>query len=158
MCSLLLPRREQQASGSRIRTRDTAILRSVQVSLSRSLSSHLESFTHSPSGFRVPSYIISPWTRGGKVFTEHSDHSSHIRFVEQWAAANGYSGVQSKELTPWRRSHISDLVNAFDFDNVSINLFSTLYYETGVGITCDLTIAYHSRITRFLISRMSPRH
>ncbi|PNY26830.1 Non-hemolytic phospholipase C [Tolypocladium capitatum] len=68
-------------------------------------------------GWRTPRYIISPWTRGGYVFTERADHSSDILFVEQWAAANGYSGVYSNELTQWRRDHMSNLVNAFDFNN-----------------------------------------
>lgn len=27
-------------------------------------------------GFRVPFYIVSPWTMGGNVFTEHADHTS----------------------------------------------------------------------------------
>ena len=53
------------------------------------------------------------------MFTERGDHSSDIMFVEQWAAANGYEGVHSKELTQWRRDHMSNLVNALDFDNVS---------------------------------------
>jgi phospholipase C len=26
-------------------------------------------------------HIISPWTRGQKVFTEHADHTSQIMFV-----------------------------------------------------------------------------
>ena len=34
-----------------------------------------------PLGYRVPFYIISPWTRGGHVFTEHADHNSQIMFV-----------------------------------------------------------------------------
>lgn len=32
-------------------------------------------------GFRVPFYIISPWTRGGNVFTEHADHTSQSEFL-----------------------------------------------------------------------------
>jgi phospholipase C len=32
-------------------------------------------------GYRLPFYIISPWTRGGHVFTEHADHNSQIMFV-----------------------------------------------------------------------------
>lgn len=68
-------------------------------------------------GWRVPRFIISPWTRGGNVFTEFADHTSDIQFVEEWAAANGYKGVYAKSLTPWRRQHMSNLVNAFDFNN-----------------------------------------
>lgn len=70
------------------------------------------------TGWRVPRFIISPWTRGGNVFTEFADHTSDIQFVEEWAAANGYKGVYAKSLTPWRRQHMSNLVNAFDFNNV----------------------------------------
>ncbi|GJN69914.1 non-hemolytic phospholipase C precursor [Purpureocillium lilacinum] len=66
-------------------------------------------------GWRTPRTIVSPWTRGGNVFTERADHTSDIMFVEQWAAAQGYKGVYSKELTQWRRDHMSNLVNAFDF-------------------------------------------
>lgn len=72
------------------------------------------------SGPRVPRYIISPYTRGGQVFTEYSDHTSDIQFLEEWAAAQGYKGVYSKEMTQWRRDHMSNLVNAFDFENVRI--------------------------------------
>ncbi|KJZ74707.1 hypothetical protein HIM_05824 [Hirsutella minnesotensis 3608] len=66
-------------------------------------------------GWRTARYIISPWTRGGYVFTEPADHTSDIMFVEQWAAASGYRGVYSRELTQWRRDRMSNLVSAFDF-------------------------------------------
>ncbi|KAJ3496102.1 hypothetical protein NLG97_g2907 [Lecanicillium saksenae] len=65
-------------------------------------------------GWRIPRYIISPWTRGGNVFAEPSDHTSDIMFVEAWAEANGYS-LEVSTITPWRRSHMSNLVNAFNF-------------------------------------------
>ncbi|KAH8696229.1 phosphoesterase family-domain-containing protein [Talaromyces proteolyticus] len=68
-------------------------------------------------GWRVPRFIISPWTRGGNVFTEPSDHNSDVMFVEKWAAANGYNSVHTEAITQWRRTHMSNLVNAFDFDN-----------------------------------------
>lgn len=70
-------------------------------------------------GFRIPMYIISPWTRGGHVFTEHADHNSQNLFVEEWLTALGYSGIRTNEMSPWRREHMSNLLNAFDFDNVS---------------------------------------
>ncbi|KHN99838.1 Phosphoesterase [Metarhizium album ARSEF 1941] len=70
-------------------------------------------------GWRTPRFIISPWSRGGNVFTEFADHTSDIQFVEEWAAAHGYRGVRTKALTQWRRDHMSNLLNAFDFDNVS---------------------------------------
>ena len=62
---------------------------------------------------------MSPYTAGGNVFTELTDHTSDIMFAEAWAAAHGYKGVFSQEITPWRRATMSNLVNAFDFENVS---------------------------------------
>ena len=73
-------------------------------------------YTYSGPGFRLPFYIVSPWTRGGRVFTEHSDHNSQIKLIEEWLAAKG-KNVDTPEMVPWRRAHMSDLVNAFDFDN-----------------------------------------
>ncbi|RMD42635.1 hypothetical protein DV735_g2485, partial [Chaetothyriales sp. CBS 134920] len=67
-------------------------------------------------GFRVPFYIISPWTRGGNVFTERSDHVSQILFIEKWLAAKGID-VVSDEIPAWRRAHMSDLTAAFDFSS-----------------------------------------
>ncbi|TVY18056.1 Non-hemolytic phospholipase C [Lachnellula arida] len=73
-------------------------------------------YTYSGPGFRLPFYIVSPWTRGGAVFTEHTDHNSQIMFVEEWLAAKG-KNVTTDEMVPWRREHMSSLVNAFDFAN-----------------------------------------
>lgn len=39
-------------------------------------------------------------------------------FVEEWLEALGYKDVRSKEMPPWRRQHMSNLLKAFDFDNV----------------------------------------
>ncbi|KAI2791089.1 hypothetical protein POX_c03944 [Penicillium oxalicum] len=73
-------------------------------------------------GFRVPFYMVSPWTRGSRVFTERADHNSQILFVEQWLTARGYTGVQTDQMVPWRRAHMSNLVNALDLDNPDYSL------------------------------------
>ncbi|KAL9476434.1 hypothetical protein ACSS6W_006275 [Trichoderma asperelloides] len=73
-------------------------------------------YTFIGPGFRLPFYIISPWTRNGGVFTAHSDHNSQIMFVEKWQAAKGRN-VTTDQMVPWRRNHMSDLTDAFDFDN-----------------------------------------
>ncbi|RSL74536.1 hypothetical protein CEP53_000122 [Fusarium sp. AF-6] len=67
-------------------------------------------------GFRVPFYIISPFTRNGGVFTEHCDHTSQLMFIEKWQAAKGRD-VKTDEIVPWRRENMADLVNAFDFEH-----------------------------------------
>lgn len=68
-------------------------------------------------GFRLPFYIISPWTRGGYVFTERADHISQIKFVERWLGALGYANITTDQIPTWRREHMSDLVAAFDFSD-----------------------------------------
>ncbi|KAJ5921076.1 hypothetical protein N7466_009402 [Penicillium verhagenii] len=77
---------------------------------------------YSGPGVRVPFYMISPWTRGGRVFTERADHNSQILFVEQWLEARGYKNVQTPEMVNWRREHMSNLVNALDLDNPDMSL------------------------------------
>ncbi|KAI8652063.1 hypothetical protein NCS56_01423100 [Fusarium sp. Ph1] len=72
-------------------------------------------------GFRVPFYIISPFTRNGGVYTEHCDHTSQLMFVEKWQAAKGRD-VRTDEIVPWRRENMADLVNAFDFENPDYSL------------------------------------
>ncbi|KKK21924.1 hypothetical protein P175DRAFT_0127130 [Aspergillus ochraceoroseus IBT 24754] len=73
-------------------------------------------------GFRVPFYMVSPWTRGGRVFTERADHNSQILFLEQWLEARGYKDVRTPEMVHWRREHMSNLVNALDLDHPDTSL------------------------------------
>src|ERR1039457_5581666 len=56
-------------------------------------------------------FIISPWTRGGKVCSQVFDHTSVIRFLETW------TGVQEPNISAWRRQICGDLTSAFDFAN-----------------------------------------
>ncbi len=67
-------------------------------------------------GFRVPMVVVSPWSRGGWVNSEVSDHTSVIRFMEKWTAAIGKPAVCSS-ISPWRRTVTGDLTGAFDFGN-----------------------------------------
>jgi len=65
-------------------------------------------------GFRVPMTIISPWTRGGYVFSEVSDHTSVIQFLEQWSTAIGKPAL-CPNISAWRREVCSNLTGAFNF-------------------------------------------
>ncbi|KAK5996821.1 Phospholipase C C [Cladobotryum mycophilum] len=77
---------------------------------------HQVGHTFAGPGFRLPFYIISPFTRKGGVYTGHADHNSQILFVEKWQAAKGRN-VRTNQMVQWRRDHMSDLVEAFDFEN-----------------------------------------
>ena len=72
-------------------------------------------------GFRVPFFIVSPWTRGGSVFTEPADHISQLLFMEKWAETRG-KAFHIEAISDWRREHMSDLVNVFDWDHVSVSV------------------------------------
>ncbi len=60
-------------------------------------------------GPRVPLYVVSPWSRGGRVCSEVFDHTSVIRFLER------RFGVNEPNISPWRRAVCGDLTSAFDF-------------------------------------------
>jgi phospholipase C len=62
-------------------------------------------------GFRVPMIIVSPWTAGGWVYTEQSDHTSSLQFLEK------ITGVPAPNISNWRRDNMSDLTRAFRFDS-----------------------------------------
>ena len=62
------------------------------------------------AGFRVPAFVISPWTVGGRIFSEVSDHTSCLRLIEAVAAAGGLSGagpVTFPNISRWRRARPS---------------------------------------------------
>lgn len=62
-------------------------------------------------GFRVPMIIVSPWTRGGYVYSGVADHTSSIKFLEK------RFNFTCENISPWRRAIASDLLDAFDFKN-----------------------------------------
>jgi len=62
-------------------------------------------------GFRVPLVIVSPWTRGGYVYSEVADHTSTLKFLEK------RFGIHCPNISPWRRAVTGDLTHAFNFDS-----------------------------------------
>ena len=66
-------------------------------------------------GARVPTILVSPWTRGGYVCSQIFDHTSIIRFLEQW------TGVPEPNISAWRRQVCGDLTSAFDFTLADTN-------------------------------------
>jgi phospholipase C len=62
-------------------------------------------------GFRVPTLVVSPWSRGGGVCSDVFDHTSTLRFLEQ------RFGVEVPNLSAWRRSTCGDITTALDFSS-----------------------------------------
>ncbi|MCC6142330.1 MAG: DUF756 domain-containing protein, partial [Candidatus Hydrogenedentes bacterium] len=63
-------------------------------------------------GYRCPLVIASPWTRGGCVNSQVSDHTSILMFLESWLAAQG-TPVPEPNISAWRRTVCGDLSSAF---------------------------------------------
>ena len=60
-------------------------------------------------GFRVPTLIVSPYSRGGFVSSDLFDHTSVLRFLET------RFGAEVPNLSAWRRTVVGDLTSAFNF-------------------------------------------
>jgi len=79
-------------------------------------------------GCRVPMIIISPWTRGGYVCSQVFDHTSILRFLEQW------TGVTEPNISAWRLQVCGDLTSPFDFKYPSADLPSL---PTTTQVSCE---------------------
>ncbi|MCW2263159.1 MULTISPECIES: phosphocholine-specific phospholipase C [Sphingobacterium] len=64
-------------------------------------------------GYRVPLVIASPWTRGGFVNSELFDHTSSLRFLENFLARKFGKDIREENITTWRRSICGDLTSIF---------------------------------------------
>ncbi|GHC57516.1 alkaline phosphatase family protein [Streptomyces cinnamoneus] len=64
-------------------------------------------------GARVPLLVISPWSTGGYVCSQVFDHTSQVRFLEEWL------GIRQPWISRWRRTVAGDLTSAFDFERTA---------------------------------------
>jgi phospholipase C len=67
-------------------------------------------------GFRVPTVICSPWSRGGFVCSRTFDHTSTIKFIER------RFGVHEPNISAWRRKTVGDLVDTLDFSHRDMSI------------------------------------
>lgn len=64
-------------------------------------------------GYRVPMIIASPWTRGGNVCSQVFDHTSSLRFLENFLEKKTGKKIQEENITAWRRTVCGDLTSVF---------------------------------------------
>ncbi|MYM29513.1 phospholipase C, phosphocholine-specific [Duganella sp. CY15W] len=79
-----------------------------------------ESYQGIPVGLgpRVPMLVISPWSKGGRVCSQLFDHTSKLRFLEEWLVqglGKDRASITCSQISPWRRTVCGDLTSAFDF-------------------------------------------
>jgi phospholipase C len=55
---------------------------------------------------RVPMLVVSPFSRGGHIYSEVADHTSQLRFLEE------RFGVTAPGISAWRRKTVADLTGA----------------------------------------------
>ncbi|SIQ94434.1 phospholipase C [Chryseobacterium sp. RU37D] len=71
-------------------------------------------------GYRVPMIIASPWTKGGFVNSEVSDHTSVLQFLEKFIHKKINKNVTVDHISAWRRAICGDLTSAFNSSSVKI--------------------------------------
>ncbi|WP_418121881.1 phosphocholine-specific phospholipase C [Chryseobacterium sp. PTM-20240506] len=71
-------------------------------------------------GYRVPMIIASPWTKGGFVNSEVSDHTSVLQFLEKFIRKKFSKDVTIDNISDWRRAICGDLTSAFNDSNVTV--------------------------------------
>jgi phospholipase C len=69
---------------------------------------------------RVPMYVISPWSKGGWVNSQVSDHTSISLFLEK------RFGITVDAVSPWHRAVCGDLTSCFDFESPNDPAFPAL--------------------------------
>ncbi|SEM21312.1 phospholipase C [Chryseobacterium taichungense] len=71
-------------------------------------------------GYRVPMIIASPWTKGGFVNSEVSDHTSVLMFLEKFIQKKFNKDVTIDNISDWRRAICGDLTSAFNSPQIKI--------------------------------------
>lgn len=93
-------------------------------------------------GFRLPTLIVSPFSRGGLVSSDLFDHTSVLRFLET------RFGAEVPNLSAWRRAAVGDLTSALNFkksDESVPNLPATLPAVPQAIVQCAAPVLFLSR-------------
>ncbi|MHA7607509.1 phosphocholine-specific phospholipase C [Elizabethkingia meningoseptica] len=65
-------------------------------------------------GYRVPMVMASPWTMGGYVNSEVSDHTSVLQFLEHFLNKKKKKNLHIENISNWRREVCGNLTSAFN--------------------------------------------
>jgi phospholipase C len=86
-------------------------------------------------GYRVPTIIASPWTRGGWVNSQLFDHTSTLMFLENFIEKKYGKTVKEENISAWRRAVAGDLTSAFrpyDRKESELNFLDRNKFVTGI--------------------------
>jgi len=64
-------------------------------------------------GYRVPTIVASPWSRGGWVNSQLFDHTSTLMFLEDFVQKKTGKTIRETNISPWRRAISGNLTSCF---------------------------------------------
>jgi phospholipase C len=64
-------------------------------------------------GYRIPTIVASPWSRGGWVNSQLFDHTSTLMFLEDFVQKKYGKQVKEENISAWRRAISGDLTSCF---------------------------------------------
>ena len=64
-------------------------------------------------GYRVPMIVASPWSKGGFVNSEITDHTSTLMFLEKFLSKKTNKKIHFDTISSWRRKICGNLTNSF---------------------------------------------
>jgi len=84
-------------------------------------------------GARVPTIVVSPFSRGGFVCSETFDHTSVLQFLETW------TGVKEPNISSWRRAVCGNLTRTLDLTSGAVT-WPSLPVATDPGPGTGVTV------------------
>lgn len=94
-------------------TTETDYVTAAQVAALRGKAKDPKTVSPVGLGFRVPMVVASPWSRGGWVHSEVSDHTSVLRFLERFLSRRTGKALREEHISSWRRTVCGDLTAVF---------------------------------------------
>lgn len=88
-------------------------------------------------GFRVPMIVASPWSRGGWVNSQLFEHTSTLRFLENFVQEKFGKNITETNISPWRRAISGDLTSCFRTHDGSIPVLPYLKRDTHLHMIED---------------------
>jgi phospholipase C len=64
-------------------------------------------------GYRIPTIVASPWSRGGWVNSQLFDHTSTLMFLENFVQRKFGKQVREENISAWRRAICGDFTSCF---------------------------------------------
>jgi phospholipase C len=113
-------------------------------------------------GFRIPTVIASPWSRGGWVNSQLCDHSSMLMFLEDFVAHKTGKQVIEENISPWRRAISGNLTSCFrdhDAKEPKLDYLNRDKFVTGIREAKDKEVpSNYTKLSASQIADINANH